>query len=48
MMTELVASVAAYHERVENAIQRQEKTEGGADGEDRQAQREQQKELKET
>ncbi len=48
MMTELVASVAAYHERVESAIQRQEKTEGSADGEDRQAQREQQKELKET
>ena len=41
MMTELVESVAAYHERVESAIQRQEKTESGADGEDRQAQKEQ-------
>jgi len=41
MMTDLVGCVAAYHERVESAIQRQEKTQGGADGEDRQAQKEQ-------
>jgi len=40
--------VAAYHERVESAIQRQEKTESGADGEDRAAREKQEQEKKET
>ena len=48
MMTELVESVAAYHERVESAIQRQEKTESGADGEDRAAREKQEQEKKES
>jgi len=48
MMTELVESVAAYHERVESAIQRQEKTESGADGVDRAAREKQEQEKKET
>lgn len=41
MMTDLVQCVAAYHERVENMLKRQEQTEGSADGEDRAAREEQ-------